>query len=87
MGRTLLDILTYLCGLQKIDLCSWEGWERPNSDIPEQFRGVWYVHDMKGNAVVTIDLKFSISSHLLRTARRASTPLIHGATIKVFSIR
>lgn len=62
METTLLDILTYLCGLQKVDLCSWEGWERPNSDIPEQFRGVWYVHDMKGNAVVTIDLNLLAST-------------------------
>lgn len=51
-----MEQVCYLLGLQQIDLTTWQGFESPNVNIPEKYRGVWFVLDMKGNAVVTIDL-------------------------------
>ena len=54
---TMMDWLAWwVLGLAPIQLDDWHGWSAPNTSSPEAMRGVWHVLDMKGNAVVTMDL-------------------------------
>lgn len=49
------SFLIRLLGLERMNLTDLSRSKR-NPSVPEKIQGVWFVADMKGNAVVTIDL-------------------------------